>query len=307
MPSLIERIKRKVFELRGWIKWTVYTLLLVNFGYYFWEEWGIAMHVLRDGGTFLKWTAAFSASLDEAAWFALLFLFELETHAIPDEKFTPALERTLHAARIVAYVMLAHTIYAYGVNVWKLEYRQIVVPEVSSLCDLAGKEMSFTSNMKYTTIDAKNCGELSTASRFYQTIGEPVVTDPRGLVIEKQLGWVDLVEAVVWLLIVFSIELVVHEQNRDIAGGPMIRATNAAKGLLYGILLLVTAYWAYRGLWLYVWDELLWIGGFAVIEMNVVEWRDELLEEESQDGPTQLLRRTDRPDRERNIDQAQPG
>jgi hypothetical protein len=30
---------------------------------------------------------------------------------------------------------------------------------------------------------------------------------------------------------------------------------------------------------LYLWDELVWIGGFAAIEMNVSQWRDELLEE----------------------------
>ncbi len=292
MPFLKDQIMRRAFALRRWIKWTVYTLLLINFGFYIWEEWMISTHVLRDGGTFLKWTAAFAASIDEAAWFALLFLFELETHAIPDEAFTPALERTLHAARIVCYVFLAHTIYAYVVNLAKLEHRVIAVPEVSSLCQLVDREMSFTSNMKYTAIDAEHCGKLSGASEFYQTIGEPVVTDARGLVIEKQLGWADLIEAVVWLLIVFTIEVEVRLQNREIAGGPVIRAANAAKGLLYGILLLITAYWALRGLWVYVWDELLWIGGFAVIEMNVVEWREELLEEEGQDGPTANERST---------------
>ncbi len=281
MPPWKERILLRAFELRGWIKWTVYTLLLINFGFYIWEEWVISTHALRDGGTFLKWTAAFAASIEEAAWFALLFLFELETYAIPDEAFTPTVEKTLHAARIVCYVFLAHTVYAYVVNLVKLEYRVIAVPGVSNLCELADREMSFTSNMKYTTIDAENCGTLSGASELYQIIGEPVVTDAVGLVIEKQLGWVDLIEAVVWLLIVFTIELEVRLQNRDIAGGPMIRAANAAKGLLYGILLLATAYWAFRGLWVYVWDELLWIGGFAVIEMNVALWRDELLEEES--------------------------
>ena len=59
----------------------------------------------------------------------------------------------------------------------------------------------------------------------------------------------------------------------------VIRATNATKGLLYGLLLLAMGYWAFRGLWIYVWDEFVWIAGFAVIEMNVSEWRDELLEE----------------------------
>ncbi len=36
-------------------------------------------------------------------------------------------------------------------------------------------------------------------------------------------------------------------------------------------------YWATLSHWLYFWDELVWIGGFAAIEMNVSEWRDELL------------------------------
>ncbi len=297
MPSLKDRVLRAAFALRVWIKWTVYTLLLINFGYYVWEDWTVAVHSLRAGGTFLKWTAAFANTIDESAWFALLFLFELETHAIPDETFTPALERTLHAARIVCYVFLAHTIYAYAGNVVDLERKVTVIPEVSSLCELAGQEKSFTSNMQYTTIDAENCGRLSSASELYQVVEESVVTDARGLAIEKQLGWIDLIEAVVWLLIVWTIELEVRLQNRDVAGGPVIRAANVAKGLLYGILLLAAGYWALGGLWLYVWDELVWIGGFAVIEMNVVEWRDELLEEEGQDGPTQLPK----------IDQAQPG
>ncbi len=281
MSSWIEQIKRKLFEQRGRIKWTVYTLLLINFGYYIWEDSMVAAHSLRAGGTFLDWTTAFAASIDETAWFALLFLFELETHALPDEAFTAAVERTLHGARIVCYVFLAHTIYAYGVNVVDLERKVTVLPEVTSLCELANREVSFTSNMQYTTIDAENCGELSDASEYYRMIVESVVTDAQGLAIEKQLGWADLIEAIVWLLIIFTIELEVRLQNREIAGGPMIRAANAAKGLLYGILLLITAYWALRSQWVYVWDELLWIGGFAVIEMNVLEWRDELLEEES--------------------------
>ena len=281
MPSPVDKFKRQVHELRHWIKWTVYTLLLVNFGYYIWEEWVIAAHTLPEGGTILAWTAAFAGSLDEAAWFLLLALFELETYAIPDEAFTPAIERTLHAARIVGYLFLAHTIYAYGLNLVDLERKVTVVPGVDSLCELTDQEISFASTMKYTLIDAENCGELSDATEFYQMVVESVVTDARGLAIEKQLGWVDLIEAVVWLLIVLTIEIEVRLQNRDIASGPLMRATEAAKLLLYGILFLAAGYWAFRDLWVYVWDELVWIGGFAVIEMNVSEWRDELLEEAS--------------------------
>ena len=90
----------KAFELRRWIKWIVYTLLLINFGYYLWEEWVIAAHTLQEGSTLLQWGSAFSASLEEFAWFLLLALFELETYVLSDEAFTPRVERTLHVARI---------------------------------------------------------------------------------------------------------------------------------------------------------------------------------------------------------------
>ena len=279
MTSLKDLFKRKAHEWRHWIKWTVYALLLINFGYYIWEDWMVAAHSLREGGTFLDWTTSFANSLDETAWFLLLALFELETYAIPDEAFTPALERTLHAGRIVCYVFLAHTIFAYALNVVDLERKVTVIPDVNNLCQLADKDLSFTSTMDYTLIDGENCSELSDASEFYQMVVPSVVTDARGLTIEKELGWVDLIEAVVWLLIVLTIEIEVRLQNHDIASGPLMRATNAAKVVLYGILFLAMGYWAFRSLWIYVWDEFVWIAGFAVIEMNVSEWRDELLEE----------------------------
>ena len=269
---------RKAFELRHWIKWTVYTLLLLNFVYYAWEEWVIAAHTIREGGTFLDWASAFAASLEEFAWFLLLALFELETYVISDDAFTPKVERTLHVARVVGYVLLAHTLYQYVINVVDLERQVTVLPGVSSLCDLADQDVSFASNMQYTTIDSENCAELSDATVLYKMIVESVVTDSRGLTIEKQLGWVDVIELSVWLLIILSIEVEVRLQNRNVVGGPLMRAANASKILLYGSLFLVMGYWAYRSQWLYVWDEFVWIAGFAVIEMNVVEWREEIEE-----------------------------
>jgi hypothetical protein len=47
--------------------------------------------------------------------------------------------------------------------------------------------------------------------------------------------------------------------------------------VLYSSLIGLGIYWASLGHWLYLWDELVWIGGFAAIEMNVSQWRDELL------------------------------
>ncbi len=45
------------------------------------------------------------------------------------------------------------------------------------------------------------------------------------------------------------------------------------------MLFVIAAYWATLQQWLFVWDEIIWIAGFAIIEMNVVEWRGEMEQE----------------------------
>lgn len=275
----MSHLLNKAFELRGWIKWIVYSLLLINFGYYLWEEWVIAGHTLNASSTLLDWGSAYAASLEELAWFLLLVLFELETAALPDGAFTPAVERSLHLGRLVAVIMLAHTVYAYVVYGVDLERKVTVLPDVSSLCDLADQDAVFASNMRYTPIDSENCLELSGAQKLYQLIEDGVATDRRGLTIEKQLAWIDVVEIITWILIILTIEIEVWLQNRDVVGGRLMHAANVSKVLLYGTLFLVMGAWALLGQWVYVWDEFVWIAGFVMIEMNVVEWRDELIEE----------------------------
>ncbi len=260
------------------IKWTVYALLLVNFAFYILDDLRIAQHILRDGWTILDWTEAFGTSLDEAAWFALLFLFELETYVLSDEVFKGAVKTVVHGIRAICYVFLAHTIYAWGMAVVDI-YPDRPVADVDNLCELVDQDISYTFNLEYTLIDVKNCSELSEATGFYYVDDNNIVSDAAGLRIERQLAWVDLIEAVTWLLVVLTIEVIVRLQARGVTGGPLMAAGNLSKVFLYGILFAAAGYWFYQELWLYVWDELLWIGGFAAIEMNVVGWREELLEQ----------------------------
>ena len=70
--------------------------------------------------TFLDWTSEFATSIDESAWFLLLFMFELETYALDDAAWKGWVARIVHGVRVICYVMLAHTIYAYTDSVIKL-------------------------------------------------------------------------------------------------------------------------------------------------------------------------------------------
>lgn len=262
------------------IKWTVYTLLIINFVFYIFEDWNRAVHTLHAGSTFLDWTSEFTTSIDEAAWFILLFMFELETYVLEDENLEGWVGRTLHGARLICYVMLAHTVYAFTIVVFNLQ-PTIPVENVSNLCDMSSADVSYVYNLEYTEVNEQTCDGLSGDSQFYWLADDPIVTGMAGLQLERDLAWADLFEAVVWLVILFSIEIVVRLQGRGVTDGAVISTAKAINKLLYASLIALGVYWATLSHWLYLWDELVWIGGFAIIEMNVSQWRDELLDEQA--------------------------
>ncbi len=269
------------FNLRAiqqFVKWTVYTVLIVNFFFYLWDDIEAAEHSLRSGGSLLAWAAVFVTTIDEIAWFALLFLFELETYALSDEAFDGNTGPIIHGVRVICYAFLAHTIYAYADILLTME-QALPLAGVTDLCQLANQGISYIDNLAYTVIEQSNCASLSLGTVFFSVNSASVVTDSAGLTTSLWLARVDLIEASIWLLIVFLIEFMVILQNRGISSGPLITMGNTAKPLLYGMLLLICVYWGNQQHWLYVWDELIWIGGFIAIEMNVVEWREEMQEE----------------------------
>jgi len=240
------------------------------------EDWQNAQHTLRNGGSLLEWTAAFGTTIDELAWFGLLFVLELETYALSEHAWTRFIQWLFLGIRGVCYIFLAHTVFAWSVAYYDLHEVQ-AVPEISSLCQLTGQDISFTHNLEYTTLDNDNCKQLSNGTEFFM-VDSTAVTDNAGLEVERQLAWFDLQDAITWLLVILSIELAVWLQERDITGGHLMLLSHLAK-VFYGLLIFHAAYWAWMGHWLYTWDQLLWIGGFWAIEYNMKEWRDEIDEE----------------------------
>jgi hypothetical protein len=282
-PRMIARLasmdEAKLHKIQQTVKWTVYTLLIVNFVYYVFEDWNRASHVLTSSSTFLDWTAEFANSIDESAWFILLFMFELETYVLEDKEWKGWIAHAVHGLRLACYAMLTHTIIAYAGTA--IDYMPAVeVERVSTLCDMVDDDVSYVHNLEYTEVNEQTCANLTSADQYYWVASDPVVTDLAGLNLERRLAWIDLAEAVIWLLILLAIEVIVRMQNHGVAGGTLISTLNRVKLLLYLTLIAFGVYWATLSHWLYFWDELVWIGGFAAIEMNVSEWRDELIEKE---------------------------
>ncbi len=258
------------------VKWTVYSLLLVNFAYYILEDWHRASLSLPEAASVLQWAGAFATSIDELGWFILLFMFELETYILEDEKWTSRMSKVVHGVRFLCMILLAHTVFAYSQAF--LELRSVSDPApIQTLCDIQATNASYVFNLEYTAITASNCSKLSEATTFYAIPNSPVFTDAAGLRLEKRMGYVDLWDAISWLLVVLKIEIMVRLQERGVTRGATMRALKVAKSVFYSVLLVDAAFWAYHGHWVYCWDQLLWIGGFAAIELNLANWREELM------------------------------
>ena len=116
-------VNPKVHRIQQAIKWTVYTLLIINWIYYIFEDANRAAHVLHSGSTFLDWTSEFATSIDESAWFILLFMFELETYILEDEDWKGWVAHLVRGVRLVCFAMIAHTIFAFAVKIREAPHR----------------------------------------------------------------------------------------------------------------------------------------------------------------------------------------
>ena len=282
MSAKVITIGQYSLDVRQTIKWSVYALVIINFGFYIRNDWVIAGHTLYAGSSLLEVSRAFATTIDESAWIILLLLFELETYLLSDEPLSRTKTLLMQGVRVVCYISLAHTLYAYGVYLTEI-YASVPVEGVTNLCQLIEKDLSYAFNLAYSDINSSNCASLSSANQFFY-VDPPtffIVEDAAGLAIEKELAWIDMFEAIIWLLILLSIEVAVWLQDRNIGQGIVFKGLGIAKLCLYSLLWAAAGYWIYRGHYMFAWDEFVWIAGFVAIEMNIVQWRDEINDAEA--------------------------
>ena len=265
------------------VKWIVYSLLLVNFALYLNWDWHAATHSMGPAEPLIKWLQAYAASIDYAAWLVLILLFELETYALSDAAFTPLVSRLVHGIRLICYLFVLHTVYAYSVNTYEVYFEVEQAAGVSDLCQVADGRISFVHNQQYTYLNEDNCAELGTGSDYFLLDKGRVIADLVNLDRERLLAWLDVVEAVIWLFIMALIELTIRLQNRGVSSGQVVTRLNYLKFAGYSALMGIAVYWGLTDLFLNFWDETLWIGGFAAIEMNMSDWREELEEAKAAD------------------------
>lgn len=260
------------------LKWIVYSLLIMNFGYYLFDDWRAASTTLSETSTFLEFTSAFATTFDELGWFGIIFLLEVETYWMEDEDAHGFLYWLMQAVRLLCYVVVIHTLYAFLVAVGDLG-DATVLSDIDSVCALVGQDLSFLRNLLYDPIVANNCASLSSGGEIYRLAGEPAVTDAAGYQLAVRHAWIDVIEISGWLSVSILITFVMLMQERGIYSSAWISVADRLQIVIYLIIAGTAFYWAVYEYYVYTWDILLWIGGFMAIDANLSQWRDELKEE----------------------------
>lgn len=261
------------------IKWTVYGALLINFFVYLYDDLNAYRSALPEDAPWGEVFEQFSTTIDMAAWLGLVFLFELETYQLPDEKFKGWVPAAFIAVRMVCYVCIGYAAYGYTAGLLDY-YRAQPEPGISNLCEVAGQERYYQQDViRYAEITSENCASLSPDEVFYRIPEEVSLMDHGVMVHSQQISWVDVINAFTWLIVVFLIEVEVWLQSADRFGSRALPVARKLKTFFYLILIANGIAYLVGGYPIYTWDCFLWIFGFWAIELNLAEWeRDRTLE-----------------------------
>ena len=262
-------------------KYALYIFLSMNVYWFFVEEFQANLLLYPDGVRPGDWYDAYVATIDTAAWVVLLLMFELETYILEDHHFTRPVRYSLHLLRALCYALIIRAFFGYIGNLLSVEDVSVLAG-VSNLCSLVSDNWSYSHDFEeYTLLTAANCASFSNASSFLEFTDARAVVDASGHTAIVWLAWVDVINAAVWLLVVLVLEIDVRLQEKNRFEGLALRASNISKVILYATLLVAAVYWGVYGDFVDFWDAFLWLLAFFFIEMNVVEWRQEELEEQA--------------------------
>ncbi|GHF26164.1 hypothetical protein GCM10017044_21310 [Kordiimonas sediminis] len=277
MSKILHRVglgNKKAFQA---FKYIVYLILFGNFVYFLLEDMGSSAHTFRDGIALTDIVNAFSASTDTLAWLILLLAFELETYAIPDEKFTKKVKWSLNIVAAVCYAAILTALNGYIVHAsWFYNFDPA---ELTDACAYVGQILSAGVYLhEYEPLTLENCA--SYVAPLFINSELSILTSSEGLSMLRRLSTLDVVNASTWVLVVIVLAIDVYLQERGKLTDRLYDYSKRIKFVLYGSLFLCASYWAMLGDGIGTWDAAIWIIAFFFIEMNVQQWHEEESEKE---------------------------
>jgi hypothetical protein len=266
----VVRINPVVFNT---FKWITYALLCVNEFFFWQEDSAAAAHIYANGVPFGELIHAYAATIDDGAWLVLMFVFELETSAIPHHKLTRRLKWSLTAVSSVCYALILYSFYGYF-QLLLLSY-DFIPTAIEDACTLIGAGYSIVIDLgEFIPLSAENC--LAFAGEEIYRLGDRyLIADAESIGLARRLAWTDVANAAAWLGVVAILEADLWVKLRGAISPGFDKFSKVSKVIFYGTLFAAAIQWQIDGGFVDTWDAYLWLIAFVFIEMNFFDWDEE--------------------------------
>lgn len=261
---------RKLFRI---FKYFLFSLLMFNLFYYLVEDLN-AYRYLPTNASLGQILETFAVTIDYVAWMILVVLFELETAAPSEERLKQSQRLKLfsNGTIFVCYAVLVYAFWGYIAGLRDFIQFQPIASE--TVCEFVGQNYAYvTPEARFVPVDAESCALLSGGEVFKHRT-DNVISAAGPLAASVKLGWIDVLNASAWLLVVLLFEIEVIFQSRGALTKPRLFAIKASKGVLYLSLLCAAIYWTVYGAFIDSWDAYLWLLAFIMIDLNIFQFDD---------------------------------
>lgn len=257
-------------------KYLIYALLSYNLYLFILEDTGSIPGAYPEGVNLDNFVEVYSASIDTASWVLLLLIFELETAILSDERLKSWQGHLLSSIKAICYAVICYAFYGYLSKYFSVT--NVVDLTVNNACTLSGQGWSIIQSLnEYPALTGDNCQNLQ--APLQKLNNTQIIGDSNSIGLLHNLAMVDVVNAGAWIVLVALLQLEVILQLRQSLSDGFLRISKHIKGGLYLILLGAAIYWWIDGSFLDFWDAFLWLIAFIFIDLNILDWHEETLEQ----------------------------
>jgi len=248
------------------IKIAIYTILMLNLSYYLYEDVTAYLYLGEDA-TLLDVVESFAVTIDYVAWMVLILLFEYETTVQNRNELTRRRKWLLGSLTAACYVVLVYAAYGYASSL--AETFRFKPLESTSVCSLSENNHAYlTESGRPVELTPENCVTFSDTAVF-KSPGDHLIASHASLMAIRRLGWVDVINAVAWLLVVLVFQVEVMLEHAKRLTRHRLSLLMASKGAAYLGLLGCAIYWTVYSNFIDSWDAWLWLAAFVLIDLNL--------------------------------------
>jgi hypothetical protein len=245
----------------------IFAILMLNLFYYLYEDVTAYLYLAEDS-SFMDAVESFAVTIDYVAWMVLIVLFEMETTAQAKDQFKGARKWVIAGLTAACYAVLVYAAYGYALGLAEtFDFEPI---ESASVCDLTTQSYALlTEEGRPIELAQENCGAFA-GEEVLKSPADKLIASRTNLLAIRRLGWVDVINAAAWLLVVLVFQIELSLELAKKLTRHRLSILMASKGAAYLGLLGCAIYWTIYSAFIDSWDAWVWLIAFVLIDLNLL-------------------------------------